>query len=192
MANINLLPWRDAKRRERNKATLLMCIGIWVIAGLVVLGGKLIMDYRIDHQKNRNAYLQREIDALSQVIAEIEDLKQKRDQLIARMDVIQNLQRDRSRVVHVFDDLVTKQPEGVFFDTIEKRNKSLSIQGKAQSNNRISSLMRSLDGSEWLNVADLRDVGKVSQNSLPVSEFDLVVNEQSDEDENSDQAQQIR
>ena len=192
MANINLLPWRDAKRRERNKATLLMCVGIWVIAGLVVLGGKLIMDYRIDHQKNRNAYLQREIDALSQVIAEIEDLKQKRDQLIARMDVIQNLQRDRSRVVHVFDDLVTKQPEGVFFDTIEKRNKSLSIQGKAQSNNRISSLMRSLDGSEWLNVADLRDVGKVSQNSLPVSEFDLVVNEQSDEDENSDQAQQIR
>jgi len=192
MANINLLPWRDAKRRERNKTTLLMCIGIWVIAGLVVLGGKLVMDYRIDHQKNRNAYLQSEIDALSQVIAEIEDLKQKRDQLIARMDVIQNLQRDRSRVVHVFDDLVTKQPEGVFFDTIEKRDKSLSIQGKAQSNNRISSLMRSLDGSEWLNVADLRDVGKVSQNSLPVSEFDLVVNEQSDDDENSDQVQQIR
>ena len=104
MANINLLPWRDEKRRERNRETLFICIALWVLAGLVVLGGKFVMDYRIDHQKKRNAYIQQEIDALSEVIAEIEDLKQKRDELIARMEVIQNLQRDRSQVVHVFDD----------------------------------------------------------------------------------------
>lgn len=193
MANINLLPWRDAQRRERNRVTLFCCMGIWVVAALIVLCGKLVMDYRIDHQKARNAYLQSEINALSQVIAEIEDLKQKRDELIARMEVIQNLQRNRSQVVHVFDDLVNKQPEGVFYDTIQKQDKSLTIKGKAQSNNRISTLMRSIDGSDWLKVADLRDVGKVRQDSLSVSEFDLVVNAQgADEEEDPNQATQVR
>lgn len=191
MANINLLPWRDEKRRERNRETLFICIALWVLAGLVVLGGKLVMDYRINHQEARNTYIQSEIDALSEVIAEIEDLRQKRDELIARMEVIQNLQRDRSQVVHVFDDLVSKQPEGVFYDTIEKKDKSLSIKGKAQSNNRISSLMRSIDGSEFLKVADLNDVGTVEQDSLSVSGFDLVVTEQGTEEED-ESAIQVR
>ena len=188
MANINLLPWRDEQRRERNRETLFICIALWILAGLVVLGGKFFMDYRIDHQKARNAYIQQEIDALSEVIAEIEDLKQKRDELIARMEVIQNLQRDRSQVVHVFDDLVTKQPEGVFYDNIARRDKSLSIKGKAQSNNRISTLMRSIDGSEFMNVADLKDVGTVEQNSLSVSGFDLVVKEQGDDEDDGAEA----
>ncbi len=189
MANINLLPWRDAQRRDRNRVTLVICIGMWLIACLAVLAGKMVMDFRIDHQKARNAYLQSEIDALSKVIAEIEDLKKKRDELIARMDVIQNLQRNRSQVVHVFDDLVRKQPKGVFYDSIEKRDNSLSIKGKAQSNNRISSLMRSVDSSEWLNVADLKDVGVVEQNAVSVSQFDLVVNQQGTEDEEPNDGQ---
>ncbi len=193
MANINLLPWRDARRRERNRGTLMICVALWAIAGLVVLGGKLVMDYRIDHQKARNAYLQSEINALSQVIAEIEDLKQKRDELIARMEVIQDLQRNRSQVVHVFDDLVNKQPEGVFYDTIEKKDKTLSIKGKAQSNNRISTLMRSIDGSEWLKVSDLKDVGSVEQDTLSLSEFDLRVDEEgAEDDESENQARQVR
>jgi Tfp pilus assembly protein PilN len=186
MANINLLPWRDAQRRDRNRATLFICIAMWLGAALVVLAGKLVMDARIDHQEARNQYLQNEINALSKVIAEIEDLKMKRDELIARMDVIQNLQRNRSQVVHVFDDLVSKQPEGVFYDSIEKRNNNLSVKGKAQSNNRISTLMRSVDASEWLKVADLKDVGVVEQDAVSVSQFDLVLNQEGTQDEETD------
>ena len=108
MANINLLPWRDAQRRERNRQTLLICIAMWLFACLIVFAGKSFVDMQIDNQKARNNFLQREIDALSKVIKEIEDIKQRRDELIARMEVIQNLQKDRSRVVHVFDDLANK------------------------------------------------------------------------------------
>ena len=178
MANINLLPWRDAQRRERNQATLIMCIGMWVVAGLVVLAGKSYMDYRIDHQKSRNAYVQSEIDALSKVIAEIEDLRQKRDALLSRMEVIQDLQKNRAQIVHVFDDLVSKLPNGVLYDTIKKTQSSVAIVGKAQSNGRVSALMRSLDASDWFDDARLNGVDVIDQNGASVSKFDMLVKEQ--------------
>ena len=185
MANINLLPWRDAQRRERNRQTLLICIAMWLFAALIVFVGKSFVDMQIDNQKARNKFLQNEIDALSKVIKEIEDIKQRRDELIARMEVIQNLQKDRSRVVHVFDDLANKQPEGVFYDSIQKRGIDLSIKGKAQSNNRVSSLMRLLDSSDWLKVSDLKDVGASQQNAVAVSQFDMIVKEQVSDDDST-------
>lgn len=178
MANINLLPWREAQRRERNQATLILCVGMWCVAGLLVLAGKTFMDYRIDHQKARNAYVQSEIDALSKVIREIEDLKEKRDALLSRMEVIQNLQKNRAQIVHVFDDLVSKLPNGVYYDTITKTQNSLAINGKAQSNGRISALMRSLDASDWFTNATLNVVNVVDQNGASVSQFDVLVKEE--------------
>jgi len=183
MANINLLPWRDAQRRERNQTTLIMCIGMWVVAGLVVLAGKSYMDYRIDHQKSRNAYVQSEIDALSKVIAEIEDLRQKRDALLSRMEVIQDLQKNRAQIVHVFDDLVSKLPNGVLYDTIKKTQSSLAIVGKAQSNGRVSALMRNLNASEWFDNSTLNVVDVVDQNGASVSQFDVLVKEQRQNDD---------
>ena len=177
MANINLLPWREAQRRERNRATLLTCILMWIGALFVVLLGKIVMDARIDHQQSRNAYLQSEINSLSVVIAEIEDLKEKRDQLIARMEVIQTLQENRAQIVHVFDDLVTKLPKGVYFDSIDKNSERLKIMGKAQSNGRVSALMRNLDASDWFSNPDLKVVDVVDQNGVSVSEFDVEVKE---------------
>ena len=177
MANINLLPWREAQRRERNRATLLTCILMWIGAFFVVLLGKIVMDARIDHQQSRNAYLQSEINSLSVVIAEIEDLKEKRDQLIARMEVIQTLQENRAQIVHVFDDLVTKLPKGVYFDSIDKNSERLKIMGKAQSNGRVSALMRNLDASDWFSNPDLKVVDVVDQNGVSVSEFDVEVKE---------------
>ena len=177
MANINLLPWREAQRRERNRATLLTCILMWIGALFVVLLGKIVMDARIDHQQSRNAYLQSEINSLSVVIAEIEDLKEKRDQLIARMEVIQTLQENRAQIVHVFDDLVTKLPKGVYFDSIDKNSERLKIMGKAQSNGRVSALMRNLDASDWFSNPDLKLVDVVDQNGVSVSEFDVEVKE---------------
>ena len=178
MANINLLPWREVQRRERNQVTLIICIAMWGVALLVVFAGKVFMDSRIDHQKARNAYIQSEINALSKVIKEIEDLKDKRDALLSRMEVIQNLQKNRSQIVHVFDDLVSKLPNGVYYDTITKTRDSLRINGKAQSNGRVSALMRSLDASDWFANATLNVVNVVDQNGASVSQFDVLVKEE--------------
>lgn len=178
MANINLLPWREAQRRERNRATFIMCGIIWGVAALVVFGAKLFMDGRISHQEARNAYIQSEINALSKVIKEIENLKDQRDKLLARMEVIQTLQSNRSQIVHVFDDLVTKLPLGVFYDEIAKGGGKITISGKAQSNNRVSALMRNLDSSDWFDNTSLKVVDVIDQNGQSVSSFDVEVREE--------------
>ena len=178
MANINLLPWREAQRNERNKVKLGICIVMWVLAGLIVLAGKAYMDYRIEHQQARNKFVQSEIDALSKIIREIEDLKEKRDALLARMEVIQNLQQNRAQIVHVFDDLVSKVPNGVFYDTITKTQSSLRIGGKAQSNGRVSALMRNLEASDRFTEPNLNVVDVIDANGVAISQFDLLVKEQ--------------
>lgn len=192
MANINLLPWREAQRRERNRATLIMCGVIWGVAALVVLMGKMYMDSRIDHQNARNAYVQSEIDSLSKVIREIEDLKEKRDKLLARMEVIQTLQSNRSQIVHVFDDLVTKLPKGVFYDNVSKANGKLTIAGKAQSNNRVSALMRNLDSSDWFDNTSLKVVNVVDQDGQSVSSFNVEVKEENQQNDDEDGVETIQ
>lgn len=190
MANINLLPWREAQRRDRNRATGVICFAMIVGACLIVLTGKMIMDARISHQEARNSYLNSEIRALSKVIKEIEGLKDRRDDLVARMQVIQGLQSNRSQIVHVFDDLVTKLPEGVYFDSVSKRGRTFKIGGKAQSNNRVSTLMRSLDASNWFDNASLKVVDVIDQNGVSVSKFNVQVKEQ--RAKKSDEIQAIR
>lgn len=184
MTNINLLPWREEQRRERNRETLFMCGLIWALAMLIVFVGKVIMDSRIESQNERNAYLQSEINGLSKVIKEIENLKGQRDKLLARMDVIQSLQTNRSQIVHVFDDLVSKLPDGVFYDTISKRDNKLTIAGKAQSNSRVSALMRNLDSSDWFGTTSLKVVDVIDQNGASVSSFSVEVSEEKQESTN--------
>lgn len=178
MANINLLPWREAQREERNKQTLAMCGVMLAIAAAIVFAAKLFMDGRISHHEARNQYMQSEINALSEVIKEIEDIKEQRDKLVARMEVIQTLQENRSQIVHVFEDLVTKMPEGVFYDSIAKKDGNLKIKGKAQSNNRVSALMRNMDASDWFANTKLKVVDVTDSNSVQVSSFDVEVKEQ--------------
>lgn len=192
MANINLLPWREEQRRERNRATLMACIAIWLFAGVIVFGAKLFMDGKIQHQENRNAYLQSEIDALSEIIKEIEDLKDKRDQLLARMEVIQTLQANRAQIVHVFDDLVTKLPNGVYYESIRKSDGRLRINGNAQSNGRVSALMRNLDASDWFDNASLAVVDVIDRNGAPVSKFDVQVVEERKDGSNEDAIERVR
>lgn len=191
MANINLLPWREEQRRERNRATLMSCILMWLCAAMIVFFAKLFWDGLIQHQENRNAYLQSEIDSLSEIIREIEDLKEQRDELIARMEVIQALQANRSQIVHVFDDLVTKLPDGVYYEDINKSNGRLRITGNAQSNGRVSALMRNLDASDWFDNASLTVVDVVDRNGAPVSQFDVQVAEER-QDSNQDAIESVR
>ena len=193
MANINLLPWREEQRRERNKATLMQCFMICVVACLIVGALKLYWDGLINHQKARNVYLQQEIDNLSEIIKEIEDLKAKRDELLARMQVIQDLQANRSQIVHVFDDLVTEMPDGVYYDEVKKSQQgSLGILGNAQSNGRVSALMRNLDASDWFDNASLTVVDVVDENGAPVSRFDVKVAEQKKKNSGSDAVQDVQ
>lgn len=192
MANINLLPWREAQRRERNRGTLAMCIAIWLVAGLLVFAAKMVMDTRISNQEARNAYLQSEINALSKVIKEIENLKEKRDALLARMEVIQNLQRNRSQIVHVFDDLVNQLPKGAMYNSVKKTGTKLNIAGLAQSNERVSALMRNLDGSDWFQASQLQQVDVVNRDGLLVSDFRVDVKEQSANKQDDGSEEELR
>ena len=192
MANINLLPWREEQRRVRNRATFMNCFAMWLLAGIIVFAAKLYWDGRISHQEDRNAYLQSEINALSEVIKEIENLKGKRDELLARMEVIQTLQANRSQIVHVFDDLVTKLPDGVYYEGINKANGRLRINGNAQSNGRVSALMRNLDASDWFDNASLTVVDVVDENGAPVSRFDVQVAEERKDNSNQDAIDTVR
>lgn len=177
MANINLLPWREQQRKERLRATLITCGAMCLVAALIVGGIVSVMNARIQYQQDRNAYLQTEIDNLAKVIKEIENIKEKRDQLLSRMEVIQTLQSNRAQIVHVFDDLVQKLPVGVHYSSIEKSGGNITIRGRAQSNARVSALMRNLDSSDWFDNPSLNVVDVIDEEGAQVSQFNLTVKE---------------
>ncbi|MBO9480154.1 MULTISPECIES: PilN domain-containing protein [Gammaproteobacteria] len=175
MARINLLPWREELRKERKQRF----IAFWAITVLVGIGlifiGDLYISHNISHQKSRNQYLQNEITQLNQRISEIKDLRTKKEQLLERMQVIQNLQGNRPVIVRIFDQVAHVVPEGVYFKQITLEGDRLSLVGVAESNNRISALMRNFDNSEWFAEPNLTAVRKVAANSQRWNEFDLTV-----------------
>lgn len=178
MTTLNLLPWREQQRQERNRRLLTGCIGAWLItAGLVFLASQYV-NGQIDHQRARNQFMQAEIAKLDRVIREIDTLKQKKQDLLARMEVIQQLQANRAQIVHVFDDLVHKLPTGVYLESVNKSGRTISLKGVAQSNGRVSNLMRNLDSSDWFDNASLEVVDVTDQAGVRVSRFDLRVSEE--------------
>ncbi len=150
MPRINLLPWRDELRTQRRNQFYAAMGGAFGVAALVVLIGVLIMDMIIDAQRDRNQYLKYEIAALDARIKEIIDLEEKKDKLVARMEIIEELQQSRPEVVHVFEELVYTLPDGVYLQSIKQQGQRIEIKGSAESNTRVSALMRNIDKSEWL------------------------------------------
>ena len=158
MPNINLLPWREERRKEL-KQEFFAVSGAVVVAGVVAVGlAWLMMNLSIDNQRDRNAYLQKHIADLEMQVKEIKQLKQRRAELLERMKIIQNLQGNRPVITRVFSELVTSLPDGVYFTKLGLKGKQLSIIGTAESNNRVSSLMRKLDKSEWFQNPNLTQV----------------------------------
>jgi type IV pilus assembly protein PilN len=150
MAQINLLPWRDERRQELKKEFLtILAIVLAVGVGLVLLGDRVV-NGQIDHQRSRNDYLTQNIRVLDKQVAEIKELEQRRNELIERMRVIQELQGNRPIIVRLMDQLVRTVPDGVFYNKISSKGNDITINGVAESNNRVSSLMRRLDASDWL------------------------------------------
>jgi type IV pilus assembly protein PilN len=158
MPQINLLPWRDEQRKRREKDFIITAVMAALLMGGVVLGVHLHYESRIAYQNERNKYVQSEIAKLDEKIKEIENLKKERNRLIARTNVIQNLQAGRPEIVHVFDELVTTLPEGVYYTKVAQKGRALNLQGVAQSNARVSSLMRSLNTSTYFTNPSLVEI----------------------------------
>jgi type IV pilus assembly protein PilN len=181
MANINLLPWRERQREER-KPQFFATLGVaTAIAALILFGADRVLVSQIDNQNARNRYLTEQIALLDKEIAEIRQLQQQKRDLTARMAVIQDLQGRRPVIVRLFDELVRTLPEGIYYDRITRTEQSISIEGIAESNSRVSALMRSLDESEWFANPDLRQVtaenpAAGSATSSQRNRFQLTVN----------------
>lgn len=150
MPHINLLPWRETLKRER-EIRFGIIAGIAVaIAGLVVLGVHTYMSSLISYQEARNGLLSQEITRLDKQIEEIKQLEQRRERMIQRMEVIQQLEASRNKPVHLLSEVVERVPEGVYLSTLKQEKENITLEGVAQSDARVASLMRDLDDSEWL------------------------------------------
>jgi type IV pilus assembly protein PilN len=173
MAHINLLPWREWERERRKNEFLVRVGGALVIGALLVLAAGWQLDGSVDRQNKRNQFLTDKIAVLDQQIAEIKDLREKREQLLARMRVIQELQGNRPVIVRVFDEMVRTLAKGVYFTSARLEAKAISVEGTAESNNRISSLMRNLDGSDWFESPNLKGIKENTHAGAQASNFQL-------------------
>ena len=168
MAKINLLPWRAERRKQRQKEFYTMLGGAALAAILIGFVVVKYFDFLIEGQTQRNNRLTSEIAELDAKIKEIEQLDKKKAQLLARKDVIEKLQADRSRMVHLFDQLVRTIPEGVRLNSIKQAGDELTLDGVAQSDARVSSYMLALEDSPFMDSTDLSIIeAKGGDKSLP-------------------------
>lgn len=176
MARINLLPWREQLREERKKQFLSILVLVVIAAGLLVFLGDRTLDAKTSHQNARNEFLRKEIRLLDARIKEIDQLQAERTQLLDRMKIIQDLQGNRPIIVRVFDEMVRTLPDGVHFTSVNMKGSLVGIKGGAESNSRVSNLMRQMDASDWLTAPNLTAVKAVTQGALEqANEFEMSV-----------------
>ena len=177
MPRINLLPWREAERKRKRQEFFLSLGAAMATAGLVTLIGYWQMTAAIQHQQERNDLLTREIAALDKQIEEINGLDAQKRKLLARMEIIETLQRSRPEIVHVFDEVVRVLPEGVYLTYLRQTGTRFEVRGVAQSSTRVSSFMRNIDASEWLADPTLQIVQTRSRDATVGAEFTLFANQ---------------
>jgi type IV pilus assembly protein PilN len=173
MIRINLLPHRAEKRRARQIQFAALCV-ISVVLGALLVG--FVHGYfsnRISYQERRNEYLKQETAKLDKQIAEIKKLREETQSLLERKNVVENLQSTRSDVVHLLDQMLRILPEGVYLKTLKQTGNKIDISGYAQTNARISTLMRAIDSSPWLSSPSLGVIQASSAGGARVSEFTL-------------------
>jgi type IV pilus assembly protein PilN len=172
MPRINLLPWREEQRKER-KMAFMVAIGVSAVAAmLVTFAVYLMFSSMIDAQERRNDQLRAEIKKLDKQIEEINNLESAKQKFIARMEIIERLQRSRPEIVHVFDEIVRTLPDGVYLTGVKQTDKKFKFDGVAQSSTRVSSFMRNIDGSDWLRNPEL-EVVQTTKDKGPGSNFTL-------------------
>jgi type IV pilus assembly protein PilN len=176
MAKINLLPWREAYRKEKKEQFLAVIGGIVVISGLIAYLWIASVESAIENQQARNRLLDNEIATLETQVKEIANLKKVRDDLLARIKIIQDLQGTRPLIVRYFDDFARSIPDGVFITSMSKQGPTVSIEGVAESYNRVATLMRNLDTSDWFSGANLTSVIAAPAEGEQAQSFKITVN----------------
>ena len=172
-ARINLLPHREERRKRARQHFYVLAGGTAMVGLLIVFAVHVFYAKKIDAQADRNAFLKSEMAKLDKEIAEIEELKDRIQALLARKQVIETLQSDRAQTVHLLDELVRQMPEGVYLRSIRQQGLRINLLGYAQSNARVSTLMRNIEASTWLEKPLLVEVKAASVDKRRVSDFEL-------------------
>ena len=173
---INLLDWRAERRAVRQKQFVVLMAAAGVLGAGIVLASVMWMNGNISHQTDRNERLRQEITAIDKKIQEIQELERVKANLLARMQVIEQLQASRSATVHFFDELVNTLPDGVYLQNVKQTGSVITVNGIAESNGRVSSYMKNLDASLWFKNPVLVVIKTTEKDRIRQSEFQLTVN----------------
>ena len=179
MTQINLLPWREERRQELKKQFVMMVVMTCVLSAAIVGLIHVQMQSKIDYQLSRNGFLTAEIAKVDEEIKEISELQKVRRSLIERMEVIQDLQGSRPSIVHLFTEIVSSVPNGVYLQSLVQQGSNLRIIGEAESNARVSTYMRNLQSSAWLKDPNLTVIEIADKTVNRVSKFTLTVKQTS-------------
>ncbi len=175
MIRINLLPHREEKRAARRQQFYALMGLIAVLVGLIWFMGYGVINGYIGAQDNKNAFLKSQITELDKNIEEIKGLKEQTDALLSRKRVIESLQANRAEIVHLFNELARSIPEGVYLKSIKQKESQINLVGMAQSNARVSTMMRNLDASELLERPDLVEIQSVNVGAHRLNQFSMNV-----------------
>ena len=173
MVRINLLPHREQKRQARQRQFVSMAIGLAVLALAVIGLVHVVIAARIENQNSRNALLKTEIAKLDEQIKEIDKLREQTQALLARKQIVETLQSNRTEAVHVLDQLVRQLPDGLYLRSVKQNGAKVTLVGYAQSNARVSTLMRNIESSPWLGSPELVEIKSVALDKQKVNEFTL-------------------
>jgi type IV pilus assembly protein PilN len=175
MARINLLPWREKLRKRRQRDFGLMVLGALLLTAAGLGYWHWYNQALIDHQQDRNRFLEAEIAKMEQAIREIRDLDRTRQKLVSRMKVIEDLQVSRPQIVHLFDEMVTVVPDGAYLTRLVQSGGNLALEGRAQSNARVSTYMRNIEASPWLDNPRLQIIENQTPEEVDDNTFRLAL-----------------
>ncbi len=173
MIRINLLPHREAAKKAKREQFYVLSGLICVLGALLVFAGYTFIDGQIANQVSNNDFLKKEIAVLDKQLDQIKRLKEQTQALLSRKQIIENLQRDRGETVFLLSELVKQVPEGIYIKSLKQDGLNVSITGYAQSNARVSSLMRNLEASPWLERPQLIEVKASALNNRRINEFGM-------------------
>jgi type IV pilus assembly protein PilN len=175
MVRINLLPHREQKRQARQRQFVSLAIGLAILAIGTIGLGHILIAAQIENQNGRNKLLTTEIAKLDEQIKEIDRLRDQTQALLARKQVVETLQANRTEAVHLLDQLVRQLPDGVYLKSVKQNGTRVTLVGYAQSNARVSTLMRNVESSPWLSAPDLVEIRSVALDKQKVNEFTLAM-----------------
>ena len=178
MARLNLLPWREARRQRLKRLFVSYGVAALVFTLGAAIASYLVIEDLVLVQESRNAFLTAEIFTLDRKIKEIKEIEKKKADLLARMDIIQELQQIRLEVVHLLDEIVTAIPDGVFLTGIKQSGRNVILEGRAQSYGRISDLMRNIKASAWITNPTLNIIKDQDKSDRGLSQFELQFQQQ--------------